>query len=91
MPSSCDPLLQRLSVRFQVVVEGGDLSWPDHGASPQDIESLSHAAADTTITHLWLVFCSHTRVPFFSVATPVPLDLRSHSCVSGSQYPHLCP
>ncbi|XP_069976778.1 dynein regulatory complex subunit 5 [Penaeus vannamei] len=90
------PNLKRLSIRFQVVVEGGDLSWPDHGASPQDIESLSHAAADTTITHLCVYESCLDDERAESLLAGLKkhpaltcVDLR-HNTISCISAPHIC-
>ncbi|XP_042884741.1 dynein regulatory complex subunit 5-like [Penaeus japonicus] len=90
------PNLKRLSVRFQVVVEGGDLSWPDHGASTQDVESLFRAIASSNITHLCIyescldderaegMFPSLKKHP-----TLTCVDLR-HNLISCTSAPHIC-
>ncbi|XP_037792249.1 uncharacterized protein LOC119587609 [Penaeus monodon] len=90
------PNLKKLSVRFQVVVEGGDLSWPDHGASPRDVESLSHATAEANITHLCVyescldderaetLLAGLQKHPALTC-----LDLR-HNTLSCISAPHIC-
>ncbi|XP_068217839.1 dynein regulatory complex subunit 5-like [Palaemon carinicauda] len=46
------PNLEGLSIRYQTVVEGGDLCWGDHGISVQDASFLSAAVLSGKITRL---------------------------------------